>query len=127
VSCSTSHASWLGGAGGVLVGEEKIVDDQQPGVRHGGQRHAVVSSAGEVALDDGAGCGREIGGFGDGLRDSGEEGVVRGVERVVGAAGVVVAHADIERHSWKGRAQCADDGADRLLGEGDVVGGGGCG
>ena len=98
-------------------------------MRYGGQWHVVGSAAGEVSQHSGAvDCG-EIGWqrFCDNLGYQREERVVRCVQLVVAAAGVIVAHRNVERNAGQRRAQGRNDGADCLYGKGEIVlvGGGG--
>ena len=115
----------LAGAGGVIGGEEYVVEDKQSRMRHGDERNAVIATGGEVAQNGGAvligeACGE---GFGDDLGGVAEERVVRGVELIVAAAGVVVAHRNVERDAGQRRAQREDDRAHGLFGEGKKLGG----
>jgi hypothetical protein len=87
-------------------------------------RRAWGTAASGVAI-----CLREIPRerFGNRFCGEGEEFVVGGIERVVGAAGVVVAEGDVDGDAGEGFAERRDDVLDRLLGEGEVIGVGRCG
>ena len=113
-------------AGGVFLGLEDVLEDDEAGVLDGGgEGDGVAAEMGEVAEDGGA-VERGEGVVGEAHRIGLEEGAV-GVFAIVLAAGVVIAEGEVDGGAGEGFAELEGDEVDGLGGEVGVLGCGGGG
>ena len=104
-------------AGSVLVGEVDVVDDEQTGLLHAGQRDGVIAAGFVVVFGD-----LDLGGsgsapaMGDCVARRREVAVVQ-IHTVVAAAGVVVAEREVDGDAGECGLYVANDEVGRFLGE----------
>src|SRR6185312_17223139 len=102
--------------------EIKIVERDNARVRQRGERGVEGAQGGDLMLGHCSVGSGQVRGFGDERRDAGEEWVMLCVERIVGAAGVVVAERGVDGYARQGGPERVEQIVDGLDREADIGG-----